>query len=140
MNGIDASVLTSSEIVTDLYRALGSGDVQGVLAHLAEEVIVTEPLVLPYGGTHRGQMTFVESILGVMMTAAEVNLTSADVFEGPAGVVGRLQGSLVARNTGEQLPITMIEVHTIRHGVIDQIDVFLQNPEELAAFYQRAGV
>ncbi|GAA5161191.1 MULTISPECIES: nuclear transport factor 2 family protein [Amycolatopsis] len=127
-----------AQVVRELYDALSKGDVPGVLAKLAPEVIVDEPAQLPYGGVHRGSEVFVQSILGAMMGYANVVITSAEVFEGPTGVVGTLTGTLTAHSTGEQFPLTMVEIHQVEDGLVRKIDVYTKNPHELAAFYTRA--
>jgi ketosteroid isomerase-like protein len=123
-----------AQVVRGLYDALSKGDVPGVLAKLAPEVIVDEPTQLPYGGVHHGREVFVQSILGAMMGYANVAITDADVFEGPAGVIGRL----TAHTTGEEFPLTMVEIHQVEDGAVRKIDVYTKNPHELAAFYARA--
>ncbi|MEU2355033.1 nuclear transport factor 2 family protein [Streptomyces misionensis] len=127
-----------AQVVRGLYDALGKGDVPGVLAKLAPDVIIDEPAQLPYGGVHQGREVFVQSILGAMMGYADVAITDAEVFEGPAGVIGRLTGTLTAHTTGEEFPLTMIEIHQVEDGAVRKIDVYTKNPHELAAFYARA--
>ncbi|MFF4934342.1 nuclear transport factor 2 family protein [Streptomyces griseofuscus] len=128
-----------AEVVRGLYDALSKNDVPGVLAKLAPEVIVDEPTQLPYGGVHQGREVFVQSILGAMMGYANVAITAAEVFEGPADtVVGRLTGTLTAHTTGEEFPLTMVEIHQVEDGTVRKIDVYTKNPHELAAFYARA--
>jgi uncharacterized protein len=127
-----------ADVVRGLYAALSKGDVPGVLAKLDPEVIVDEPNLLPYGGVHQGREVFVRSILGAMMGYANVAITGAEVFEGPAGVIGTLTGSLTAHSTGEEFPLTMVEIHRVEDGTVRKIDVYVKNPDELAAFYARA--
>lgn len=136
----DNETVTESpaQVVRGLYDALGRGDVPGVLAKLATEVVVDEPNALPYGGVHVGREVFVQSVLGAMMGYANVAITDAAVFEGPAGVVGTLTGTLTAHTTGEQYPLTMVEIHHVEDGLVRRIDVYTKNPDELAAFYARA--
>jgi ketosteroid isomerase-like protein len=128
-----------AQVVRGLYDALSKGDVPGVLAKLAPEVIVDEPAQLPYGGVHQGREVFVQSILGAMMRYADVVITDAEVFEGPAGVVGTLTGTLTAHTTGEEFPLTMVEIHQVEDGTVRKIDVYTKNPHQLAAFYARAA-
>jgi ketosteroid isomerase-like protein len=135
---IEAATQTPAEVVRGLYRALAEGDVPGVLARLDPEVVVDEPNQLPYGGVHRGREVFVQSILGAMMGYAEVAITGAEVFEGADDVVGTLTGTLKAHSTGEQYPLTMVEIHHVEDGTVRRIDVYTKNPDELAAFYARA--
>ena len=127
-----------ADVVRGLYEAMGKGDVPGLLARLAPDVIVDEPNQLPYGGVHRGREVFVQSVLGAMMGYADVAVSDAAVFEGPAGVVGTLTGMLTAHTTGEEFPLTMVEIHQVEDGMVCKIDVYTKNPDELAAFYARA--
>jgi ketosteroid isomerase-like protein len=127
-----------ADVVRGLYDALSKGDVPGVLAKLAPEVIVDEPDQLPYGGVHQGREAFAQSVLGAMMGYANVAMTDAEVFEGPTGVVGTLTGLLTAHTTGEEFPLTMVEIHQVEDGMVRKIDVYTKNPHELAAFYARA--
>ncbi|RRQ81875.1 hypothetical protein CQW39_00875 [Streptomyces griseofuscus] len=127
-----------AEVVRGLYDALSKNDVPGVLAKLDPEVIVDEPTQLPYGGVHQGREVFVQSILGAMTGYANVAITDAEVFEGPAGVIGTLTGTLTAHTTGEEFPLTMVEIHQVEDGTVRKIDVYTKNPHEIAAFYARA--
>ncbi|MFL4910207.1 nuclear transport factor 2 family protein [Streptomyces sp. MMS24-I2-30] len=137
-NQTETTTQSPADVVRGLYAALSTGDVPGVLARLAPEVIVDEPNQLPYGGVHQGREVFVQSILGAMMGYAEVTITAAEVFDGPAGVVGTLTGTLTAHTTGEEFPLTMVELHQVEDGLVVKIDVYTKNPDELAAFYARA--
>ncbi|MFE0631962.1 nuclear transport factor 2 family protein [Streptomyces sp. NPDC058864] len=134
----DAVTQSPADVVRGLYEALGKGDVPGVLARLAPDVIVDEPSRLPYGGVHHGREAFVRSVLGTMTGRAVVAISAAEVFEGPAGVVGTLTGTLTAHTTGEEFPLTMVEIHQVQDGTVRRIDVYTKNPDELAAFYARA--
>ncbi|MDH6121791.1 nuclear transport factor 2 family protein [Kitasatospora sp. GAS204B] len=139
MSNLTETVTQSpSDVVRGLYDALRKGDVPGVLAKLAQEVIVDEPKQLPYGGVHEGREAFVQSVVGVMMGYADVAITEAEVFEGPAGVIGTLIGTLTAHTTGEEFPLTLVEIHQVEDGMVRKIDVYAKNPHELAAFYARA--
>ncbi|MGW6791562.1 nuclear transport factor 2 family protein [Streptomyces chartreusis] len=82
-NQIETVTQSPADVVRGLYDALGKGDVPGVLAKLAPEVIIDEPTQLPYGGVHQGREVFVQSILDAMMGYANVAITDAEVFEGP---------------------------------------------------------
>lgn len=135
---IETVTQTPADVVRGLYDALSKGDVPGVLTKLDPEVIVDEPNQLPYGGVHQGHEVFVQSVLGVMMGYADVAIADTEVYEGPAGVIGRLIGTLTAHTTGEMFPLTMVEIHQVEDGMIRKIDVYVKNPHELAAFYARA--
>ncbi|OIJ65304.1 nuclear transport factor 2 family protein [Streptomyces mangrovisoli] len=127
-----------ADVVRGLYDALAKGDVPGVLARLDADVTVDEPAPLPYGGVHRGREAFVGSVLGPMTGWADVAVTGTEVFEGPAGVVGKVSGTLTAHSTGERFPLIMVEIHQVGGDTVREIDVFVKDPHELAAFFARA--
>jgi len=131
--------MSAGDVVRALYDSLAKGDVPGVIARLDPDVIVDEPRELPYGGVHRGRDEFVQSILGAMMGYANVEITAATVIDNAAGVVGILTGTLTAHSSGEQFPLTMVEIHEVVGEVSRKIDVYTKDPAALAAFYARAG-
>ncbi|MEU4091618.1 nuclear transport factor 2 family protein [Streptomyces sp. NPDC026673] len=137
-NPTETATQSPADVVRALYAALIRGDVPGVLARLAPEVMVDEPRQLPYGGVHQGREVFAQTVLGAMTGYAAVTITAAEVYEGAAGVVGTLTGTLTAHTTGEEFPLTMVELHQVEDGAVRKIDVYTKDPQELAAFYARA--
>ncbi|GHE95626.1 nuclear transport factor 2 family protein [Streptomyces griseoluteus] len=127
-----------ADVVRALYAALREGDVKGILARLAPDVIVDEPNRLPYGGVHRGREAFAEAVLGGMTAHADMTITGVDVFEGPAGIIGRLTGTLRARSSGEEYPLTLVEILRVEDGLVQEIDVYTKNPEGVAEFFVHA--
>ncbi|MET7678056.1 nuclear transport factor 2 family protein [Streptomyces seoulensis] len=127
-----------ADVVRALYAALGEGDIKGVLARMAPDVIIDEPNRLPYGGVHRGREAFAEAVLGGITAHADFTITGADVFEGPAGIVGRLTGTLKARSSGEEYALTLVEIHRVEDGLVQEIDVYTKNPEGVAEFFAHA--
>jgi hypothetical protein len=134
-----AKVPSAGAVIRSLYEALSTGDVPGLLARLDPDVIVDEPPALPYGGVHRGRDVFIQSILGAMMGYADVAIAEFAVFEGEAGVVGTLTGTLTAHSNGERFPLTMVELHEVVGETTRKIDVYIKDPDALAAFYARAA-
>ncbi|MBT0768649.1 nuclear transport factor 2 family protein [Kineosporia sp. J2-2] len=137
-----ATVLTpstesASEALRSLYTALAAGDVAGVTARLHPDVVVVEPHELPYGGIHQGRDAFLHNVLGVMMSHAAVTLETFELYEGADGATGVLHGTLTAHTSGEQLPLHMVEVHRITDGRSTRMEIYLENPAALAAFYRR---
>lgn len=109
------------------------------------DVTVDEPPAVPYGGVHHGRDEFIQSILGAMMSCADVRLTSFEIFEGEAkgeggaGAIGKLVGTLTAHTTGETFPLTMIEVHEIVGETTRAMDIYVKDPAALADFYARSA-
>lgn len=51
---------------TPSTQRCAAGNIPGVLALLDPDVIVDEPLALPYRGVHQGRYVIIQSILGTM--------------------------------------------------------------------------
>lgn len=51
---MEANTRTSVDVVRDMYQAALDGDVETVLASVAEDFVLFEPPFLPYGGTFEG--------------------------------------------------------------------------------------
>jgi hypothetical protein len=79
-----------------------------------------------------------ERIEGAQQTPAEVVRGLYEAL-GRGDVVGTLTGTLRAHGSGEQFPLTMVEIHHVEDGTVHRIDVYTKNPDELAAFYARAA-
>ncbi len=45
---------TNRRIVTEMYEAGQRGELETFFGHVADDVVLTEPAYLPYGGTYRG--------------------------------------------------------------------------------------
>lgn len=69
---------------------------------------------------------------------ADIAITAAAVFEERTGVVGTLTGTLTARTTRRAVPADDGRDPPRRGRQVRGIDVYTENPDELAAFYARA--
>ncbi|MFF1278731.1 hypothetical protein ACFVZC_36055 [Streptomyces marokkonensis] len=80
-------------------------------------MIVDKPNQLPYGGMHQGREVFGQSILGAMLGDASLAVTDAEVLEGQPGVIG----TLTSHTTGEEFPLTMVEIHQVEDGMVRKV-------------------
>jgi ketosteroid isomerase-like protein len=48
------------DVIRSVYALVGTGDLPGVLALVAEDVVVTQAAALPFGGTWHGKSAFMD--------------------------------------------------------------------------------
>lgn len=125
------------DIVQAGYDSLHNGDLPGLLACVAEDVVISRPALLAWGGVQRGRDYFAH-VIGRMISCADFQITGSDIFEGDVDVVGTLAYTLTARNTGEKLKIKIVEIFRVEDGLITRMDVYDKDPCAVAAFFDRA--
>ncbi|WP_330234754.1 nuclear transport factor 2 family protein [Streptomyces sp. NBC_00566] len=101
-------------------------------------MIIDETNRLPYGGVHRGREAFAEAVLGGMTAHAGIITGTRGLFEGPTGIVGRLTRHVKARSSGDEYLLTLVEVHRVEDGPVQETDVYAKNPEGVAEFFAHA--
>ena len=124
--------MSPSDVVREFYKAFVAGDVPGIVARLAPDVVVDEPAALPYGEVHRGREAVLQSVLGAVSDHVAIEFDEPIVYESAYSAVGRLSRLLTGRFTGERLA-TMVEVHEVDGEQIQRIDVYTKDPAESLA-------
>ena len=114
-------------LVQKLYDAAISGDIEGVLGCLAEDVVVREPEFLPYGGTYSGRDTFL-ALFEKIVKCYDMTKISADylVADGER-VIGVLR--MPDLKTGKD--VLLAEQSTIRDGLIVDMRIFFHDAQSL---------
>lgn len=136
MKGTQAK--TPSDVIRAGYEALMTGDMPGLMACVAEDVVIDRPSLLLWGSPQLGRDYFA-NVLGSMAACCDFEITASAVFEGDgAEAVGVLSYTLTAHNSGEKLPITIVELFTVVDGLITRMDVYDKDPSGVAAFLARA--
>ncbi|MEV7284810.1 nuclear transport factor 2 family protein [Streptomyces sp. NPDC093252] len=125
-----ASSLTerNRQVVLAMFAAASSGDMEGVLSYLSEDVVVAEPLFLPFGRVYRGRDEFL-ALAGELgkyldLSAITVHYTLAD-GDRVAACVG-----VPDLATGK--PTHFIEQYTVRDGKIVENRLFYHDAGTLA--------
>lgn len=132
-----ASAQQRADVVRRGYEALRGGDLPGLAACMADEVVVDRPSLAAWGKVQHGRKYFVDVITRLMNCAA-FEITDAQVLEGTDEVVGILAYTLTARNSGEKMALRIVELFKVEGGLITSIDVYDKNADDLAAFLARA--
>lgn len=130
---------TNTDAVNQFYVAFGTGDLDACAQLLTEDVVVHEPPELPYGGEHSGRSGFKELITAIV-TDFELVVTDGPVAtEAPDGrVVGLLRATFTNRESRDVVDMRLVEVHTLRDGLIAEIDVYYWTPQAIGELKSRA--
>ncbi|OBA82340.1 hypothetical protein A9W99_11405 [Mycobacterium sp. 1164966.3] len=100
---------------------------------LHDDFVVYEAGGLPYSGEYHGPDDFFE-LFAKMNEAMELSpgetvqhLLSGDVV----AIRGRLK--FTARASGESVEMSLVEIYTVRDGLIAELDVYYKDPSAVAA-------
>lgn len=127
----------AGDIVRAGYDSLRKGDLPGLLACIAEDVVISRPALFAWGKVQKGRDYFAH-VIGRMVSCANFAITGSEIFEGDVDVIGTLSYILTAHNTGEKLDIKIVEIFSVEDGLITRIDVYDKDPSAVAAFLDRA--
>ncbi|HSS23451.1 MAG TPA: nuclear transport factor 2 family protein [Mycobacterium sp.] len=100
---------------------------------LHDEFVAYEAGGVPYSGEYRGPQGFFE-LLAKMNEALELTLgpTPKYLLAGDTVAVhSRLK--FTARASGESVDMSLVEIYTVRDGLIVQLDVYYKDPSAVAA-------
>lgn len=110
----------SKQKVLEMYTAAGGGDFAGAMACMADDITVTEPSYLPYGGIYRGKQEF-QALLGRINEYADLaTITLLYVVAEDDKVFVALQ--MKDRKTGGLLQL--VEQSIVRDGKIVEMKIF----------------
>ncbi len=120
-------------IVGGFVKAIGGQAFDAARALLHRDFVVHEAGGLPYSGEYHGAEGFFE-LLGKMNEAME--LTPGDSFQylladDTVAIRGRLR--LTSRASGESVEMSLVEIYTIRDGLIVDLDVYYKDPSAVTA-------
>lgn len=129
---------TNLDAVNQFYATFGAGDLDACAQLLTEDVVVHEPPELPYGGEYSGHSGFKEMITTIV-TEFELAITDVVATEAPDGrVVGLIRLTFTNRESGDAVETRMVEVYTLRDGLIAEIDVYYWTPQAIGELKSRA--
>ncbi|MGO9505962.1 MAG: nuclear transport factor 2 family protein [Mycobacterium sp.] len=100
---------------------------------LHDDFVAYEAGGLPYSGEYRGPQGFFD-LLVKMTEGLEFTLGPAPqcLLEGDSVAV-RSRVTFTARASGKSVEMKLVEVYTVRDGLIAELDVYYQDPAAVAA-------
>jgi hypothetical protein len=119
--------------VGGFVKAIAGEQFDDARALLHREFVVYEAGGLPYSGEYRGPDGFFE-LLGKMNQAME--LTPGETFQylladNTVAIRGRL--TFTSRASRQSVEMGLVEIYTVRDGLIVELDVYYKDPSAVAA-------
>jgi ketosteroid isomerase-like protein len=120
-------------VVRAVYEAFGRGDVAAIMALVAPDATVQQSPAVPWGGTytgHAGLGEFLTALTGHLDSRPETERLFAD-GDGHVVQVGRTRGTV--RATGAGFDVAEVHVWTVRDGLVQRYEAYLDTPAMRAA-------
>ena len=103
---------------------------------LHDDFVVYEAGGVPYSGEYRGPDGFFE-LLGKMNQAMELTPGEAvQYFLGHDTVAIRGRLKFTSRASGKSVEMSLVEIYTVREGLIVELDVYYKDPSAVAALLE----
>jgi ketosteroid isomerase-like protein len=119
-------------VVDAFIAALGSGDAEGALGQLRDDVRLSEPAGLPMGGEYVSKAGFVD-FLGKVAATYDVKIHRATVRDAGDVAVAHVDLTWTAHATGASVDTQFCELYTVDGDKIATIDVF---PKDTRVLYE----
>jgi uncharacterized protein len=126
--------LSGDQVVRALFDAVCAGDVESVTKFLREDIVVTEPKALPFGGVYRGRDAFLAELLPAIVGPFQMGIEDVSVLGGGDRVAAVMAVTYTSRKTGRSLVMPYVEIYGFNDGLVSTIDVYPHDTAELAQF------
>jgi ketosteroid isomerase-like protein len=123
----------SLAIVGQFSKAMGTGKLDEACTLLHDDFVVHEAGGLPYSGDYHGPNGFVEL---VTMMNDVLELTPGHMTQRPLSgdtVASLFRLTFTSRASGKSVHMGLVEVYTVRDGLITELDVYYKDPSAVAA-------
>jgi uncharacterized protein len=100
---------------------------------LHEDFVVSSAGGLPFSGEHHGPQGFFD-LMGKMNDV--LDLTPGPITLNPLGedaVAASFRLTFTARSSGKHVEMDLVEIYTLRDGLIIKLDVYYKDPSAVAA-------
>ncbi|TGD73309.1 nuclear transport factor 2 family protein [Mangrovimicrobium sediminis] len=122
-------------VVQGLINSVLAGDLEGMFSHLAEDLVVDEPLSLAIGGVHRGKQEFLKGVIEGITAKADMRIHDYRVISESDQVVVNMTLEFIGHSNGATLEMPYVELYTVSDGLISRIDVYPKDTKALCAFW-----
>lgn len=113
-------------IVKSFYEYLANGDRDGAYANvMAEDCVLHEADVLPYGGVYRGRALMKDTLRDVVARFDEFDVRILNYLGGGDEVVVHLHLAGVGRESRKPFSMPVMELWRIRDGKVVELRPFL---------------
>jgi ketosteroid isomerase-like protein len=125
---------SNADTVKTFYGYLHSGDLDGAATLMTDDFSVDESVELQFGGVYHGRAG-----LGELLAKIHAQLEGAPVGEaeylelGADRVTVLMQTRWTSRKTGRSFSERIVEILTLRDGLIAKLDIYYKQPAAVAA-------
>jgi hypothetical protein len=125
-------------VMDRFIAAFEAGDLQGACALLHPEAIVHEAAGLPYAGEYKGPDGFA-ALVGTMAGSYDFKLLDTEYLPvDNERIVVKMQTRFTSRLSGNSLEFPVVEIYTVRDGLIQDVDVYYKDPAGVTALHDAA--
>ena len=126
-------------MVRHAYESMRTADLDGLLAMIADDAVLTQDPALPWGGRFVGRDGVATFAITLVSTIESV-VTIEAMYRAGEQVVqyGRTAGTV--RATGASFDIPECHIWTIRDGRVVAMDFYIDTPAMLEALGADAGI
>ena len=120
-------------IVRRFMSATGAGGRAERTRLLHEDFVVSSAGGLPFSGEYHGPQGFFD-LIGKMNEV--LDLTPGPITMNPLGqdaVAASFRLTFTARSSGKHVEMDLVEIYTLRDGLIVKLDVYYKDPSAVAA-------
>lgn len=103
---------------------------------LHDELVVHEAGGVPYTGDYHGPEAFFELLIKINESLELIPTPPMQFLSTDNTVAMRYRLTFTARATGESVEMGVVEVFTIRDGLIVELDVFYRDPTAVTALLE----
>jgi uncharacterized protein len=120
------------EIIGQIYEAFAHQDLEGLLALVDPDCVVTQDVSLPWGGRHVGHDDIIAFALA-LIGSTDSAVTVESLFEADGQVIqcGRSKGTV--RANGNAFDIPEVHIWTLKDGKVVAAHFAIDTPAMLAA-------
>ncbi|MFF3114542.1 nuclear transport factor 2 family protein [Kitasatospora sp. NPDC057904] len=129
----------SASVIQFFYEAMKSQDPAALAASLADDVVITEPSALPYGGTTTSRDEFFQKVPGWLNQFSTWQFVEGEIFGDGERLAGLWSAVFTAHASGETIRYQQFERYEVRGHAISKVDVYQSDTQGLIDFFKKNG-
>lgn len=121
-----------TEVMDQFFAGYAAGDLDAVASLVHPDGVIRESDALPFGGDYVGPDGF-RTLIGAMLRDFDFEVLSREDLPAGDTLVIKMGARFTARHSGEQVELPVVELYTVRDGLIVEADVYYKDPGAVAA-------
>jgi ketosteroid isomerase-like protein len=124
--------MTPLEIAHKMFALIDSGDWAGVAALAADDYVIHEPPVLPFGGAWRGRDALPRLFAHVMHYWDDPQIERVAITGSDAHFIALLRMTVTSKMTGRRFSQSLVEATRCANGKMVETHIHYFDPDEVA--------